>query len=354
MGEAGIDVHAVMSNDLLGGIDLLRSGAEKSGMRLLCSNQYDADGRPLFEGHAILEFEGKRLGVIAVVEPDEQNTANRIDPSYRYSDPKQALMKDLAELRGHCDAIVLLYGGWRETALERCADIEGIDLILAGLASRSERIPLTTNTGAPVYSAATRGKDLGEIRLTFKDDGTVQLSPFTVHELKIDMKEDPYIASRVGEFLAALALRNESATRIRAAVKDISEVPARENFLGTKSCTPCHRKIVDDYLDGPHAESYQKLFDLFEESNLECIGCHVTGWRMPGGFGQVTASARSDLDRVQCEACHGYGSAHVRDGTMRDSARRSCAKCHNADVPEICGAEERAFDFHEAWKKIAH
>jgi hypothetical protein len=54
-----------------------------------------------------------------------------------------------------------------------------------------------------------------------------------------------------------------------------------------------------------------------------------------------------DLVDVQCEACHGPGSEHVRDGSYRGRAVRSCVKCHNAET-------DPTFDYDEDWPKIAH
>ena len=52
----------------------------------------------------------------------------------------------------------------------------------------------------------------------------------------------------------------------------------------------------------------------------------------------------SDLLGVQCEACHGPGTAHARDGSYAKAARESCRTCHTSKwSPD--------FDFQEYWSR---
>jgi hypothetical protein len=54
-----------------------------------------------------------------------------------------------------------------------------------------------------------------------------------------------------------------------------------------------------------------------------------------------------DLIDVQCEACHGPGAEHARDGSYRERARASCVRCHTPlDDPD--------FDYERDWAAIAH
>jgi hypothetical protein len=80
-----------------------------------------------------------------------------------------------------------------------------------------------------------------------------------------------------------------------------------------------------------HAHAYATLSSQFKEFNLECVGCHVTGYDQPGGS-TVTHAAK--LENVQCEVCHGPGSRHVLNPADRtriiarpDASR--CLDCHH-------------------------
>jgi hypothetical protein len=78
------------------------------------------------------------------------------------------------------------------------------------------------------------------------------------------------------------------------------------------------------------------------------VGCHVTGWNDKGGFSGVRyRGSQVDLIDVQCEACHGPGSMHSRDGSYRAVAIDSCTRCHTEN-------DDPDFDFDTDWAKIAH
>jgi mono/diheme cytochrome c family protein len=73
------------------------------------------------------------------------------------------------------------------------------------------------------------------------------------------------------------------------------------------------------------------LSSQFKEYNLECVGCHVTGYERPGGS-SVTHVAQ--LENVQCEECHGPGSKHALNPTDVTSIvvkppPSRCLECHH-------------------------
>jgi hypothetical protein len=82
----------------------------------------------------------------------------------------------------------------------------------------------------------------------------------------------------------------------------------------------------------------------------------------------ATAFAKKPLnaaDGVQCESCHGPGSAYKKKKTMSDHDKsvaagmweadkdeKICTKCHNDESPTWDA--EKGFDFEERKKEIAH
>ncbi len=353
MGTIGWDLSAVQSTDLLQGLDVFKAKAAKQGIPLACANIADANGKLAFEPGRIFNFGDKRLGVLSVVDPEHQNARTRIPDEIIFTDTKEAIEKGVAKLKNKTDAIVLLFGGRRESALRHCDDIAGIDLILFGMATSSQRVPAETAMGTPIYTAANRGKDFGEITLTFHDDGSVKCSPFTVYELGTEVKQDPAILVFYDEYKAAEAVRKSRSREIRLAVKDMSEKEVRNSYMGVDVCTSCHQETVDSFYLTAHATSFDTLVDELQENNPECVACHVTGWMVPGGFGQASSGRRS-MEQVQCEACHGYGTAHNRSGNLVNFARSNCVTCHSSEVPKDCGGAGREFDYEDYWKKIAH
>ena len=98
-----------------------------------------------------------------------------------------------------------------------------------------------------------------------------------------------------------------------------------------------------------HAKAYPTLVRQNKQYNLECVGCHVTGYEAPGGS---TVAHVEKLENVQCEVCHGPGSRHVEKpkepGLIARSPEKSlCAsKCHHP--PHV----KPSWSVDEAWRHI--
>lgn len=137
---------------------------------------------------------------------------------------------------------------------------------------------------------------------------------------------------------------------------------AEPQYVGALKCKACHMKEYTAWSAQPHA----KAFDLLkpeEQKKPECVACHVTGAGKPGG-------GTKDLQGVQCEACHGPGSAYKAIDVMNKPAfqanhdgahmkavaaglviptEESCKSCHNPKSPHF-----KSFDFVAAKEKIKH
>lgn len=340
---------AVQSHDLILGLDVLREFEAEHGFRFLCANLLDESGAAVFPAYHVYEFGDKKLGVLAVTETRLQHALREMPKDLSFKDPAAFMVegvKDLREKEG-CDAVVLLYGGRREHALQNCKELAGVDLIFFGNASISQRVAVETDAGTPVYAAANRGKDLGEIVLTIKDEGGVELSPILIHELDKQYDEDPEIKELVNTFKAEADERKQRAKLIEDLAKQFSEAEVSDTYLGTELCARCHQAEYDSFLGTGHAKAMASLEADFQEINPECVACHVTGWQQAGGYG-LDKRNRDMLRHVQCEACHGYGTAHERGrGIGQAEAEAMCLRCHDAkNSPD--------FDYATYWEKIKH
>ena len=97
-------------------------------------------------------------------------------------------------------------------------------------------------------------------------------------------------------------------------------------YLGARLCRVCHEAEFRDWLGTPHAIALLSLEPGNAYEKAECVSCHVTGHRRPGGW-VTTRDAR--VSHVQCEACHGASGGHVADPAapaMPYPAR--CLSCH--------------------------
>lgn len=117
----------------------------------------------------------------------------------------------------------------------------------------------------------------------------------------------------------------------RAHGKDCPEPTAgTPGFVGTARCAECHDEAMAVYRKSKHARAYATLVEAGKPYHLNCIGCHVTGAYQPGGVCRVDKI--EGREHVGCESCHGPGSAHADDPTVKNIARKpdqqTCAGCH--------------------------
>jgi hypothetical protein len=121
----------------------------------------------------------------------------------------------------------------------------------------------------------------------------------------------------------------------KEAFKDrIPEAPekGKAGYVGVDECSRCHKseRAVWDKTD--HAKAYPTLQKEFVEYNLDCVGCHVTGYDKPGGS---TVTHVEKLENVGCEECHGPGSLHAadphKDGLIirEPDLKRCVTECHH-------------------------
>lgn len=135
--------------------------------------------------------------------------------------------------------------------------------------------------------------------------------------------------------------------------------PARgePSFVGASKCVACHQDATRFWKETRHSHAYATLEAVKKQFSLDCIQCHVTGWQQPGGVCRIDSTEAGGpavdghgLGRrdVQCEACHGPGSAHVADGTgafiRREVPAAFCMRCHEpANSPQFNDAKYRPF-----------
>lgn len=104
-------------------------------------------------------------------------------------------------------------------------------------------------------------------------------------------------------------------------------------FVGNASCQECHEEAFPVWEASKHAHGYETLVEANKQFHLDCVGCHVTGFRQPGGVCRVDkVKGRED---VGCESCHGPGSLHAEDPAAENislgNTAEACVGCHDAE-----------------------
>jgi len=160
-------------------------------------------------------------------------------------------------------------------------------------------------------------------------------SYFTLDQIRINklLACDTAVQDAVSQYYRATGEAN-----MKAAAKLPVAPPAKgqPGYTGTESCSDCHAEAVELWTKTVHAKAWQTLEERGQQFDLDCIGCHVTGWGKPGGS---NLGHNDKLRDVQCETCHGPSSIHVAKGglekpfaTRRAPANDLCAsQCHTKE-----------------------
>jgi hypothetical protein len=131
--------------------------------------------------------------------------------------------------------------------------------------------------------------------------------------------------------LAAVLVALVSGDRVSA------RPPNDATYIGQKKCRTCHFGEFRAWRKMKHAGAWETLAEK-DRGRPECLRCHVTGYGKPGGYASEKETA--GLTGVQCEACHGPGSAHAEaakveedeakiDALIDKSPGARCVECHN-------------------------
>jgi hypothetical protein len=151
--------------------------------------------------------------------------------------------------------------------------------------------------------------------------------------------EDPGVRKMLTRHYGEIAKANLAAAR--AGGRPCPD-PARDvaSFIGvdqappggTRDCRGCHAAAFASWERTRHASAYATLEKGGRQYDLDCVSCHVTGWKQPGGPCDLLSTP--GRQGVQCEACHGPASLHAIDPPghiVRDPPTSTCTGCHTPE-----------------------
>jgi len=216
-----------------------------------------------------------------------------------------AKAEELVSVSDRIRDLELRLDGWEKSKNVNAADVEARRHDLADL--RSQKAKLEEPTAPPAGSYFRYG--VVEVRDALGADESAKQVTLGYYKRVNDHNKDAF--------------------------KDrVPEAPekGKPGFVGIDECSRCHtsERAVWDKTD--HAKAYPSLQKAFVEFNLDCVGCHVTGYDKPGGS---TVTHVDKLENVGCEECHGPGSLHVadpkKDGLIikKPDLKRCVTECHH-------------------------
>lgn len=369
MGKFGYDAIAVGEKDLAFGLEKLVEDWNTYKLNLLCANLFMKDDpgkgrvyqtrpqpRRVFPAYRIVSRGGVRIGFVALLsprtkaQPRDPGAENRVEAlTYAIEDPLPIAKKLLPGVRAKCDVLVLLAHMDRGELEKMLPDLEGVDLAVLGHSPVNEftKEPYQMGT-VPVYKATYQGQYIGSLRITLGADRKIAESQNTIYMLDKTLADDEEIAALVTEFEAEYRKVQKELYARQQLSSSTGSAISQDIYLGVGTCVRCHAEDFEVYTRTKHARAYMTLSKMFQQRDASCIGCHSTGYGKEGGFsGARLVGSPIDLADVQCEACHGPGAEHSRDGRYASRAAESCTQCHNQE-------QDPDFEFEEAWKQIAH
>lgn len=140
---------------------------------IVSANVEDAEGRPLFDRHVVLERRGIRIGVFAVAGPDFETL---VRPQYRpaagarFTDSIAAAREVVQELREthRVDAVIMIGHQHRDDDFALARAVPGIDLIFGSHTHHREPLTRIEGTNTWFISAFQYLTWLARVDLTFE------------------------------------------------------------------------------------------------------------------------------------------------------------------------------------------
>lgn len=389
----GLAAYAPGPSDYALGADALQALARTTRAVALVANRAGA------ESTLVREVGGVRVGLVGVSDfatPDGPRPAGAPETT----DAVEAARRAVASLRGRADVVVVLASVPRRVARTIAGEVAGVDFVIAARESGPSAPPPERIGQAHLLTAVDQGKGLGAVDLYLRGDGTfrdasdasasaerarldgritalagrlaaweqdpntdraaittqrARLAEMNAQRAALDHRPVPttgrFFQARSFEISPDVPRAQTVQTQIATYFRTVNEhnrveyatlrAPAAPagaaHYVGIEACRDCHAEAYDVWARTPHGHAYRTLEEISKNFNLACVGCHVTGYRQPGGSEVVQNDGLRD---VQCETCHGPGSAHVdarNDAARRATIRRDapadlCAtQCHTAE-----------------------
>lgn len=406
MQAMNVAAMAVGERDLAFGLQNLRALEKESGAKFLSANLIFAASSTLaFAPYAIVERDGAKIGIVgASLELDPKAAAHVVYAADGLAtkplEPALIEAAQAARKAGAAFVIGLVHAGDRRTR-DAITKLEGgaIDLVFASHDRSATNVLELLGPGPTgVVSSGERGKWVVQVAVDVAPNAKGVANAGAIEDARRSVKE---IEARIGDYkktegnqetidrlerrkskieaeLASattagrhalaftlipldvalpeepkmLAAFNAFKDQLRVVNAGIAPLaPGELTYVGTNACKDCHKAEHAQWLTTGHAKAWATMVKTKQTGNLDCVGCHTTGFDRPGGP-RAIAGLEAFAD-VGCESCHGPGAGHLKNPRVKmDHGKkvpeRVCAECHRAQ------ADQKPFNFEERLPKVAH
>lgn len=235
MNMIGFDAMAVGNHEFDDGPSVLADFIDAAEFPVISGNTVVAEAEESLAGKieewTIVERGGERIGILSVVATDTDVTSQG-GPNVTFEDEIEYLRDAVTRMEGEgINKIVLLSHVGLARDREIASAVDGIDVIVGGhshtLFSNTEEgaepypvmVANPSGTDVPIVSAYAYSKYVGELEITFDDDGNVVAASGDTILLDSSVEPDPQIAARVEELAVPIEeLMAQNVAEVTAAV----------------------------------------------------------------------------------------------------------------------------------------
>ncbi|XDA97215.1 bifunctional metallophosphatase/5'-nucleotidase [Sulfitobacter sp. LCG007] len=253
MNKMGYDAMTVGNHEFDDGPEVLRGFMDALDFPILMSNA-DVSAEPLLADtlakSVVIEKNGEKIGLIGLTPEDTDELASP-GPNVTFSDPVAAVQGEVDKLTGEgVNKIVVLSHSGYEVDKKVAAETTGVDVIVGGHTNtllgdmEGAAGPYPTMVGdVAIVQAYAYGKFLGELNVTFDDEGKVVSATGAPLIMDGKVAEDEGTVARIAEAAKPL---DEIRNKVVAESSDM--IDGERDSCRTAEC-PMGNLIADAMLD---------------------------------------------------------------------------------------------------------
>jgi hypothetical protein len=244
-----------------------------------------------------------------------------------------------------------LPGPWANARSSSESELERVDRRIAQVEEQISRIPPAPPGQEPAFLLNLR-KQLDGLKAERQEAAHAQIN------IPPDRASFLYRSVPVEPGYPLLPALTQAREQYNARLKELSAanpdpippVPqGQAEYVGSERCGLCHVETLKLWKTTKHSHAVETLVKRDKLFDNNCIGCHVTGYRQPGGsvLGKLSYTTTvagntftKNLEDVGCEVCHGPGSLHIASPISADNkpqhiqrkvADDLCRGCHSPE-----------------------
>ena len=202
LAKLGYTVFGVGEADLTRGKSHLETlVAPHPGLQWVSANILDAATRQrVFKPYVLRQVGTAVVGFTSVLEPKLWQAESAAQPGILVEPCRESLLRIMPAMRKECDLVVCFAHAQYREVRQICADIEGLDIVVASHKARIENYPRRIGYAKQVYFAGSRGRFINWATVRIAAGGADPLNGRTLY-LVDSIAEDSTVVREVLAFL---------------------------------------------------------------------------------------------------------------------------------------------------------